>query len=360
MDSKLKNKLKKRKEEGTLRSLSLFEGAIDFFSNDYLGLSRVKFESEYINQNGSTGSRLISGTSKIALATEQKLARFFEVESALIYNSGYDANVGFFSCIPQRGDTVLYDEYIHASVRDGIRMSFADSVSFKHNDLGDLERKIEKLSGTIYVSIESLYSMDGDIAPLKEIARICHKYKAYLVVDEAHASGVFGEHGKGLVDQEGIKEVVFARLVTFGKAYGSHGAAVLGSQELIDYQINFSRSFIYTTALPPESYNRIGKVIDYSQNETQRTRLQEIITCFRTIFKKFNFTSDIHSPIQLLEIGDVERTKELAFQLQAVNFGIKPIYSPTVPKGREGLRICLHSFNTIDDLNQLYMMLLSV
>ncbi len=239
MDSKLKNKLNKRIEEGTLRSLSSFEGAIDFFSNDYLGLSRVKFESEYPTQNGSTGSRLISGTSKIALSTEEKLATFFGTESAIIYNSGYDANIGFFSCVPQRGDTVLYDEYIHASVRDGIRMSFAESISFKHNDIIDLERKLEKLTGTIYVSIESLYSMDGDIAPLKQIAEICQNHNAYLVVDEAHAAGVFGENGKGLVHQEEIEKAVFARLVTFGKAYGSHGAVILGSKELIDYQINF-------------------------------------------------------------------------------------------------------------------------
>jgi 8-amino-7-oxononanoate synthase len=354
MDSKLKNKLNKRIEEGTIRSLSSFEGAIDFFSNDYLGLSRVKFESEYPTQNGSTGSRLISGTSKIALATEEKLATFFGAESALIYNSGYDANIGFFSCVPQRGDTVLYDEYIHASVRDGIRMSFAESISFKHNDIIDLERKLEKLTGTIYVSIESLYSMDGDIAPLKQIAEICQKHNAYLVVDEAHAAGVFGENGRGLVYQEGIEKAVFARLVTFGKAFGSHGAVILGSKDLIDFQINFSRSFIYTTALPPESYSRIGKVIDYHQNEVQRCRLQEIIAYFRETFKEFNFSSDIHSPIQLLEIGDIEKTRKLAEKLQEANLGIKPIYSPTVPKGREGLRICLHSFNTAEEIERLY------
>ena len=357
MDSKLKNKLNKRIEEGTIRSLSSFEGAIDFFSNDYLGLSRVKFESEYPTQNGSTGSRLISGTSKIALATEEKLATFFGAESALIYNSGYDANIGFFSCVPQRGDTVVFDEYIHASIRDGIRMSFADSISFKHNDIEDLKRKIEKNTGTIYVSIESLYSMDGDIAPLKSIAEICEKNNAYLIVDEAHACGVFGENGKGLVNQEVLEEKVFARLVTFGKAFGSHGAAVLGSKELIDYQINFSRSFIYTTALPPDSYNRISNVVDYSENDFNRNKLHEIISYFRKRFNEFNFSSDENSPIQLLEIGNIEKTKELAIKLQESNFGIKPIYSPTVPKGREGLRICLHAFNTTEQIELFYKLI---
>lgn len=358
MDLKLKNKLNKRLEEGTLRSLSSFEGSIDFFSNDYLGLSKVLLNDIQVNAKGSTGSRLISGTSNISLTTEQKLADFFEVEAALVYNSGYDANVGFFGCVPQRGDVVIYDEYIHASVRDGIRMSFADSGSFKHNDVEDLTKKIEKYTGTIYVAIESLYSMDGDVAPLKAIAELCRKYNTYLIVDEAHAGGVFGDLGKGLVEREGVQDDVFARLITFGKAYGSHGAVVLGSKELRDYQVNFSRSFIYTTALPPESYLRMGKVIEYNQNETRRIRLQEIIAYFRETLKVFNFSSDIHSPIQLLEIGEVEKTKQLAEKLQKENFAIKPIYSPTVPKGREGVRICLHAFNTTEEIDRLKAILL--
>ena len=190
MDQKLLNKLIKRKEEGTLRSLSSFEGMIDFFSNDYLGLSKVSIKEEHTH--GATGSRLISGTSSFALEVEKEFANFFKEENALLFNSGYDANVGFFSSIPQRGDTILYDEFIHASVRDGIRLSFAQSFSFLHNNVEDLENRIINAKGTVYVAVESLYSMDGDIVPLREVHRLCEKYDAYLVIDEAHSSGVYG------------------------------------------------------------------------------------------------------------------------------------------------------------------------
>lgn len=356
MDQKLQNKINKRIEEGTFRSLSSFEGFVDFFSNDYLGLSRLKLEKSS-EIEGSTGSRLISGTTKISLAAEQKLASFFEVESALIYNSGYDANVGFFSSVPQRGDTVVYDEFVHASVRDGIRMSYCNSISFKHNDVEDLRRKIERTEGVIYVAIESLYSMDGDFAPLKEISDVCTDENVYLIVDEAHAVGVFGENGKGLVDEMGIYSSVFARLITFGKAYGSHGAAILGSQELKDFLINFSRSFIYTTALPPDSYLRISQVVDHelnnlnNLNNLNRKKLGFIINYFRAQLIDFYFLSDELSPIQLLIIGDIEKTKFVAQLIQNKNIAVKPIFPPTVPIGREGIRICLHAFNTKEEID---------
>jgi len=142
MDQKLKNKIAKRKEEGTLRSLSSFNDCIDFFSNDYLGLSRIEIPMEE-TYFGGTGSRLISGTQNSTLEVEGELAAFFEAEASLMFNSGYDANIGFFSAIPQRGDTIVYDELIHASVRDGIRLGFSSGVSFKHNDVLDLEQKIK-------------------------------------------------------------------------------------------------------------------------------------------------------------------------------------------------------------------------
>ncbi len=215
MDSKLKNKLNKRIEEGTLRSLSSFDGFIDFYSNDYLGFAKIKSKSENTLKYGSTGSRLISGTSNESLIAEEFLADFFNSESSLIFNSGYDANLGFFSSVPQRGDFVFYDEYIHASIRDGLRLSFATSNSFKHNNLVDLELKLSKVHGVKYVVVESLYSMDGDMAPLIEIVELCSKYGAYLIVDEAHSGGVFGELGQGLVSELKLEEKVFARIITF-------------------------------------------------------------------------------------------------------------------------------------------------
>ena len=356
MDQKLQDKLNKRIEEGTLRSLSSFDGYIDFYSNDYLGYSKWKSTAE-VSSFGSTGSRLISGTSKEALRAESYLAEFFESKAALVFNSGYDANLGFFSSIPQRGDLVLYDEFIHASIRDGVRLSFANSKSFKHNDLNDLESKIAQFEGIKYVVVESLYSMDGDIAPLLKISELCEKYKVYLIVDEAHSGGVFGKKGKGLVYQLNLQSKIFARLITFGKAFGSHGACILTSQNVKDYLINFSRSFIYTTALPPEAYYRVVSILQNGLIEEEQRKLYDIIIYFRSKIDVKKCLSDEKSPIQLIKIGDIIKTKEIAEKIQSINLAVKPIFSPTVPLGSEGIRICLHSFNTKGEVDKLIKVL---
>ena len=345
MDAKLIYKLNERMKEGTLRSLSCFDGMTDFFSNDYLGLARQPRNSN-VEHPGSTGSRLISGTSKEALECESFLAHHFNAEAALVFNSGYDANLGFFGSVPQKGDTIIYDQLIHASVRDGIRLSHAKALSFAHNSLEDLEKKLRLAEGMIYVAVESLYSMDGDLAPIKEIANLCAQHKAYLIIDEAHAAGVLG---KGLVDELGVSPLVFARLVTFGKAYGAHGAVILGSTQLKDYLINFARSFIYTTALPPASYQLIQQhgSLDLTSLQNQ---LQQNITIFRSNMPAAKLYSDQRSPIQIIPIGDITKTQELAEKLQASGFAVKPIYSPTVPKGEERIRICLHAFNTEEEI----------
>lgn len=353
MDKKLQDKLNKRIKEGTLRSLSSLEGFVDFYSNDYLGFSTIEIKTEIRQKFGSTGSRLISGTSNEALDTESFLADFFTSEAALIFNSGYDANLGFFSSVPQKGDTVIYDEYIHASIRDGIRLSFADSFSFKHNDTSDLEKKLSRTSGVVYIVVESLYSMDGDLAPLEEIIKICSINNSYLIVDEAHACGVFGEKGKGIVSALGIELAVFARIITFGKAYGSHGAAILTKNELKNYLVNFSRSFIYTTALPPDTYIRIKEIVGHSELDERKKDLQNVIDYFVKSIGPNKSISDIQSPIQLIKIGDVQKTKEIAECIQNVKLAVKPIYSPTVPIGSEGLRICIHAFNTKDEIDTL-------
>ncbi|MEY3199247.1 MAG: hypothetical protein RJA13_1205, partial [Bacteroidota bacterium] len=241
MDSKLEAKLTKRNEEGTMRSLSFSSASCDFFSNDYLGFSKIKSVEIASSENGGTGSRLISGNSNEAIQCEKSLARFFNSEAALVLNSGYVANLAFFSTLPQRGDTIIYDENIHASVRDGIRLSLANSFAFKHNSIEDLVRKLKQASGSIYIAVESLYSMDGDFAPLAEIVAVSNENNAYLIVDEAHACGVFGESGRGIVDLLGLNEFVFAKVVTFGKAYGAHGACVLGEKKMTDFLVNFAR-----------------------------------------------------------------------------------------------------------------------
>lgn len=352
MDQRLHKKLEDRIEKGTLRSLSSFDGMIDFFSNDYLGLSKEDFSCE-ISSYGATGSRLISGTTPRMLEIEFEIAQIFAVQSSLMFNSGYDANLGLFSSIPQRGDTILYDEFIHASVRDGIRLSHAKTISFRHNDIEDLSAKIERSDGSIYVAVESLYSMDGDFAPIKKLAVLCKSRNAYLIVDEAHACGVFGENGKGLVFELGLSHLVFARLVTFGKAYGSHGACVLGSSDLIQYLYNFARSFIYTTALPESVFERNLKLASSGLASNRRIKLNSNLVYFRSNFYHSGLISNEMSPIQIIEFGSIEATKTVAEKIQALNIAVKPIYSPTVTEGKERLRICIHSFNTKQELDAL-------
>ncbi len=355
MDQKLIDKLKNREEEGTMRSLSLLDNLVDFYSNDYLGLAKIQLNTE--GKGGSTGSRLISGHSASAENCEKTLANWYKTEAALVFNSGYDANIGFFSSVPQKGDTVIYDEAIHASVRDGIRMSFANSFSFRHNDITDLKNKISKGQGAIYVAVESLYSMDGDMAPLGEIATLCQSKGVYLIVDEAHACGVFGEQGRGIVDCLPDSNVVFARLVTFGKAFGYHGGAILGSSDLKKFLINYARSFIYTTALPQEAYRQIELRTTHTSVSERQGKLQENIAFFRSKLTMKGLISEINSPIQILRFGNISKTKEMSNLLFKEGFAVKPIYSPTVKKGNEGLRICLHAFNTEEQIEQLVAIL---
>ncbi|WP_246073872.1 aminotransferase class I/II-fold pyridoxal phosphate-dependent enzyme [Fluviicola chungangensis] len=336
-----------------------FDNHIDFWSNDYLGLAG---KEQSIKITGSTGSRLISGNSKAVENVERQLALHFQSEAALIFNSGYDANVGLFSSLPQKGDIILYDEYVHASVRDGIRLSFATSFSFRHNDVADLEKKLKKADrmspkasamgqGTVFVAVESLYSMDGDLAPLIEMSRLCEKFGALLIVDEAHSGGVFGKEGKGLCEELGIADAVFIRLFTFGKAYGAHGAAVCCSVEVRQYLINFARSFIYTTALPEAVYVHILNQVERSKQDILRKQLQANIAHFTKSVRSTSSSAD--SPIQVIAFPDLELCKMKAAELQDAGFAIKAILPPTVPAGAQRLRICLHAFNTKEEIDRL-------
>jgi len=359
LKDKLQHNLNKRKEEGTYRSLSSFEGLIDFCSNDYLGLAKVKSKVKNVTNFGSTGSRLITGNSLISEECEEFLAMYYGAQSALVFNSGYDANLGIFSCIPQKGDLVIYDEHIHASVRDGVRLSFAKSVSFEHNSLIDLQKKLQLVADAKYVAIESLYSMGGDMAPIVPILELCKKHGAFLIVDEAHSAGLFGVKGKGLCDALKIEDQVFIRLVTFGKAYGSHGAAVLSNKVTKNYLINFARSFIYTTALPPESFFRIIEMVGHIELEDRRNRLFENIFYFRKLMESSNLelSSEVNSPIQILKIRDISKTIKTAGLLTDAGFAVKAILQPTVARGDESIRICLHSFNSRDEIDEIVHLL---
>jgi 8-amino-7-oxononanoate synthase len=348
MDKKLIDQLIKRENEGTLRSLSFYSGMIDFFSNDYLGYA-AKATSTYDGQFSSTGSRLISGNSAIAEECECFLAHRFRSEAALIFNSGYDANLGFFSAIPQKGDTVVYDAYVHASIRDGIRLSFASSFSFKHNDLEDLRKKLSRATGTIYIAVEGIYSMTGDRAPLLDIVAIAKEFGASIFLDEAHSAGVLGIDGTGLAVEQGVENEIYARLVTFGKAFGTHGACILTNDITRNYLINFAHSFIYTTALPPEQFIRIMEILDDADLEMRRLNLHKNS---QRLNEKLGIKGSNDSPILMLRAESRTALSRVSSSLKSSNFAVKPIFHPTVPVEYEGIRVSIHAFNSAEEIDQ--------
>ena len=369
-------KLDNRKQNQSFRELPISNNLIDFVSNDYLGFSKSKVIFDETHQylldnnskiNGATGSRLISGNHNLYKQTEHFIANFHQAETALIFNSGYDANVGFFGCVPQRNDFILYDELCHASIRDGILLSNAKSYKFNHNDFEDLEKMIKMFCHNershndfeIYLITESVFSMDGDCPNLDELVRVSEKYKCNLVIDEAHSLGVFGQFGQGLVQEYQIQNKIFARIMTFGKGLGCHGAAILGSQNLKDYLINFARSFIYTTGLTPHSVATILIAYQHlSKDKIQLEKLRENIVHFNQQ-KNLLSLKPLFVRSKSAIIPGNEKVKNIAKIIHEKGFNVKPILSPTVPEGQERLRICLHSYDSKDDIDKILEILLN-
>lgn len=358
----LKNKLHERQQSGTYRQLKPENGLVDFCSNDYLGFARSSVLKQSIihevnnhplSLNGAAGSRLLSGNIQYAENLEKQIATYHESEAGLLFNSGYDANLGLLSSLAQRGDTIILDELAHASIIDGARLSYANRYSFKHNDLGSLEAKLKIAKGNCYVVIESVYSMDGDTPPLSEFLSLAEKYNAALIIDEAHAVGLYP---KGLVCELDLQQRVFARVVTFGKALGGHGAIVLGSNNLRNYLINFARSFIYTTAASFHQLAAIKMAYQLLKSSHEAViGLKKNIELFKqAVNTGENFTLlNSNSPIQCIILGGNEMAREAAKQLQMNNLDVRPILSPTVAQGTERVRVCLHSFNTENELTLL-------
>ena len=374
LPKKLQEKLNQRREANALRQLKTPNAElVDFSSNDYLGFSKnlaifsrasAILKEQNLEQNGAAGSRLLSGNHILYKLTESFIAKTHQVEATLIFNSGYDANVGFFGSVPQRSDVILYDEYIHASIRDGIQMSHAKAYKFKHNDLDDLELKLSLRAQSrslgkvddcqIYVVTESVFSMDGDSPDLLKLVDLCEQFSAQVFIDEAHGIGVFGT---GIIDNLGLGNRV-TRLVTFGKAMGCHGAAILGSETLKSYLVNFARSLIYTTALPPHSVATILAAYEHAAREANKPnsalkKLRENIQYYREELKKqqlqeFFIKSD--SAIHCAILPGNVRVKQISAALLEAGFDVKAILSPTVPEGQERLRFCLHSYNSQSEI----------
>ncbi len=369
----LQQKLEQRKANNALRQLPVANDLIDFASNDYIGFAKNETIFHETHQflldknfkvNGATGSRLLSGNHTLYNDAEDFIAKFHHAEAALIFNSGYDANIGFFSSVPQRNDIILYDELCHASIRDGIQMSNAKAYKFRHNDLEDLEKLIQRCQAElveVYIVTESVFSMDGDCPNLEQLMILSEKHHAYLVIDEAHSLGVFGSTGEGLVQSLGFEDKVFARIMTFGKGLGCHGAAVLGSEQLKNYLVNFARSFVYTTALSPHSV--ATALLSYHHLEKEQAALEKLksnIIFFNQekmglgLKPMFVYSK---SAIQCAIIPGNEKVKNIAGQLQQHGFDVRPILSPTVPEGQERLRFCLHSYNSETEISEVLQLL---
>ena len=355
-DEFLDRRLEERRADQLLRTLSVATDMIDFCSNDYLGIKTRKLLNGFVTgdeNHGSGGSRALSGNYPLIEETEAVIASFHRAEASLIFNSGYSANVGLISSIAERGDCIFYDQLAHASIRDGVRLSLAHGQAFAHNDINDLERKLRQAKGNTFVVSESVFSMDGDQCPLSEMTELCERYGAHLIIDEAHAIGVIGEHGEGLVQHLGLTQKTFARVYTFGKAPGCHGAAIVGSCKLRNYLINFARSFIYTTALPEIAIKALGAAYRiFPALKQERHALNELILKFQN--SRLPYEKLVSgTPIQGIIVPGNDAVVRLAKNLQALNIDVRPIRYPSVPKGRERLRINLHAFNSTQELGSL-------
>ncbi|MCE5316575.1 MAG: pyridoxal phosphate-dependent aminotransferase family protein [Parachlamydia sp.] len=354
--SLLENQLLKRKRMGNLRTLPKQHPLIDFASNDYLGLARSsemadavmwewKKRSGHLNGLGSTGSRLLTGNAAYAQKLEERLAAFHGFETATLFNCGYMANIGLHSAIASDDSIFIFDAHVHASVRDGLRLSRARSFPFRHNDLDHLHIRLKSLSakGRCFITIASLYSTDGSQAPLRAISDLAQQYGALLIVDEAHAIGALGPSGRGLVAEQRINAKIFALIVTFGKALGTSGAMILGSSLLQKTLHNFARTYIYTTALPLINLAAIACSYDrFPLMDHARGHLRHLCARFGSF-----------SPIHAIPVKGNAAAKEKAFHLSQAGFDVSALLSPTIRQGHEALRVCLHAFNTDEQVSRL-------
>jgi 8-amino-7-oxononanoate synthase len=350
------NALATRKTTGNLRRLRPSDEGCDFYSNDYLGLSAdAGFQQTIYDAvgrdtrllTGSTGSRLISGNSDVATEAEKLIATAHQVEDALLFPSGYKANLALFSCIAGRHDTIIVDELIHRSIHDGCTMSTAQKWKFRHNDTNHLEDLLKKAGGNVVIAVESLYSMDGDFAPLAAIVQLAKKYQAGIIVDEAHAIGVFG---KGLVHRAGLQREMLATVVTYGKAMGVQGAAVLGTHLLKEYLVNFAAPFIFSTGMPGVQIVSITAAYEYLEQHHQPAFiLQERIRHFRK-YRLSNLSQD-SSPIQSVQFRQEGGLRAATQALAQAGIRAYALFPPTVREER--LRVSIHAFNSNDEIDKL-------
>lgn len=370
----LENELQNLKNIDLYRKLRLVQGSqgphvfingkkvILLCSNNYLGLANHPSVKKAANKAikefgcGSGASRLISGSMTLHDELEKKIARFKGTESALVFNSGYHANIGAISALMKKRDIIFCDELNHASIIDGCKLSGAETVMCPHKDMNTLERLLKnsnRFKKKLIVT-DGIFSMDGDLAPLPDIVFLAKKYSAFTMVDDAHATGVFGKNGKGTIEHFNLpSNEIDIQMGTLGKALGGFGAYIAGSNELMDYLINRARSFIYTTALPPSVLAASLAAIEMVQSKPDlRKKLWRNVNYFKKGlqkrgFKNFNSQSQI-IPIIVGNSKKVVMASEYLFNKGVFVAGIRP---PAVPRKKERLRITIMSSHTRKDLD---------
>lgn len=355
--------LAQRKAAGLLRLLRpadlrrdgkiYYDGSelFDFSSNDYLALSdHPKLKEASVKAVGSLGtsasaSRLLSGDLKLHHQLEDRVAEFKGKESALVFNSGYQANVGIISALCGRDDAVFCDRLSHASIIDAVRQSGAKLIRFNHNDLEHLESLLKKEDGKFknrLIVTETVFSMDGDKPPLQELVDIKDKYDCSLMVDEAHATGIFGPTGAGVVEEQKLADRIELIMGTFSKALGSFGAYLACSEKVKQYLVNSCRSFVYSTALPPSVIAANIEAVNIIKDEPfRRETLLANAGYFRSHLREKGFDVIGSSQIIPLIVADSDRAVSIGLQLQQSGFWVLPIRPPTVPPGQARLRFSL-------------------
>jgi 8-amino-7-oxononanoate synthase len=354
----IKSKLDKAKAY-RVRQANGLESKIDFASNDYLGLALVNdLEHVQLDGNNTRSSRMLFGQHKALSFVEEYLAKTFGFESAVLFPTGYQANVGLISAFSGRRVAFYCDQLIHASMHDGLRLGVNNRYFYKHNDATDLQQLLEKHAEESDINIvltEGLFSMDGDKASQTEIKRVAKKFGAKIIVDEAHSAGVFGDEGEGLWQND---EGLLAKVVTFGKAYAGEGAVVLCSAETKEFLYQYCRALIFSTAPSKTFCEQVQWAVHKVQSATKnRAQLQSNIAFFRKnlddqFFHSNRLLGDEESPVQAL-LFDISRLLEIEKKAEKQNLAIKAIFYPTVAKGEERLRISLHAFNTENEMLQL-------
>ncbi|MEZ5426473.1 MAG: 8-amino-7-oxononanoate synthase [Pyrinomonadaceae bacterium] len=357
LEKRIKDQLAEIEAKGLTRKMASPQG-IDLSSNNYLCLAKderlkvAMLEAVKRDGVGSTASRLLRGHRNCFAEIEKQFARWKGAERSLYFNSGYQANIGVLPAFLRAGDVVFSDELNHASLIDGMRLAKSRKVIFPHLDAEKLEKLLRETDceGEKFLVTESLFSMDGDLAPLSEYARICAETGTNLIVDEAHAVGIYGEKGSGLIEQSGIADQVFLSINTAGKALGVGGAFIAGPEWAIDYLINRCRSFIYSTAPVPAVADALEVAIEIVEKEkTLRDNLLYLSRFLRFLLNENGIAVPVdNSQIIPVIIGDSEKTVSLAADLQSAGFDVRAIRPPTVPEGAARLRL---SVNTCLDEN---------